>query len=290
MPVQSSANEFSRSLAKVLVHEGGYSNHAADPGGETMKGVTQRVYDEYRASIGAPVVPVKNISNTELQAIYKQRYWDIAKLDKLAPGVSYVVFDGNVNSGVSQSVKWLQRALQGMGLYHGAIDGVIGQGTILAAAGVNDNDMLVARIIERREAFLRSLKTFKTFGKGWLRRINDVKAVGQAWATGSVGPEVTYAAGGEAKAFLSSAKSAPVLAVADASTGSGIGSGGLAATLQQVQDQLSPLSYSSELIGKVVAVLIIVGAVLTIGGLAYRWYAKRKKDRLKDALDLPVAS
>ncbi len=172
---------------------------------------------------------------------------NVARLDKLAPGVSYVVFDGNVNSGVCQSIKWLQRALQGLGLYQGAIDGIIGQGTILAAAGVNDNDMLVARIIERREAFLRALKTFKTFGKGWISRIRDVKAVGQAWATGSVGREVSHQPGGEAKAFLSSAKAAPTLAVADASTGSGVGSGGIAVTLQQVQDQLSPLSYSASL-------------------------------------------
>ncbi|WP_431322213.1 glycosyl hydrolase 108 family protein [Rhizobium sp. YTU87027] len=51
--IQSGAfNEFTRSLSKVLVHEGGYSNHPEDPGGATMKGVTQRVYDEYRRSIG----------------------------------------------------------------------------------------------------------------------------------------------------------------------------------------------------------------------------------------------
>lgn len=283
-------SEFERCLAKVLVHEGGYSNNPKDPGGATMKGVTQRVFTEYLTANGKPSRDVKTITNDELQALYRKRYWDIAKLDRLAPGVSYVVFDGNVNSGVSQSIKWLQRALQAMGLYQGAIDGIIGQGTILAAGGVNDNDALVAKIIERREAFLRSLTTFKTFGKGWISRIKDVKAVGQAWATGSVGPAINYAPGGEAKAFLSSAKSAPVLAVADATTGSGFGSGGIAATLQQVQDQLTPLSYSSELIGKIVAGLVVIGAILVIGGLAYRWYAKRKKDRLKDALDIPAAS
>jgi lysozyme family protein len=90
-------------------------------------------------------------------------------------------------------------------------------------------------------------------------------------------------------ALISDAKAAPVLAVADGATGGGIGSGGLAATLQQVQDQLSPLSYSSELIGKVVAGLIIVSAALMIGGIGYRWYAKRRKDELKDALDIPAA-
>ncbi|MBZ9653563.1 glycosyl hydrolase 108 family protein [Phyllobacterium lublinensis] len=37
--------KFSSALANVLVHEGGYSNHPKDPGGATMWGVTQRVYD-----------------------------------------------------------------------------------------------------------------------------------------------------------------------------------------------------------------------------------------------------
>lgn len=280
------AAEFARSLSKVLVHEGGYSNHPEDPGGATMKGVTQRVYDEYRRSIGLEPMLVKNISNGELQAIYRKRYWDLAKCDKLAPGVSYAVFDGAVNSGVAQSVKWLQRALQAMCLYQGAIDGIIGQGTILAAAGVNDNDQLIARICERRMAFLKALKTFKTFGKGWASRVNGVRAVGQAWASGSVGPEVSYAVGGEAKAFISDAKPAPTMAAADGATGGGVGSGGIAVTLQQLQDQLAPYSYSSELLGKVVAGLIIVGAALTIGGLAYRWYANRRKAERLDALDL----
>jgi lysozyme family protein len=288
MQVIDPANEFARSLKKALVHEGGFSDHPDDPGGATMRGVTQRVFNEWLIARGQKPRHVKTITLDEVAAIYKQRYWDIAKLDKLRPGVSYVVFDGNVNSGVAQSVKWLQRALQAMGLYRGAIDGIIGQGTLLAAASVNDDDELIARIIERREAFLRALKTFKTFGKGWLRRIRDVKAVGQAWASGSVGPEISYAPGGDAKAYLSSAKAAPTIAVADASTGGGIGSGGLAAALQEVQEQLAPYSYSSELIGKVVAGLVVVGAVLTIGGLAYRWYAKQKRAERADALDLQV--
>ncbi|MBX5001897.1 glycoside hydrolase family 108 protein [Rhizobium lentis] len=283
------ATEFQRSLTKVLVHEGGFSNHPDDPGGATMRGVTQRVYDEYRRSISALPIPVKNISDAELQAIYKRKYWDEIKGDKLAAGVSYVVFDGAVNSGVAQSVKWLQRALQAMGLYQGAIDGILGQGTLLALGGVNDNDALISRIIERRRAFLRALKTFKTFGRGWMARVAGVLAVGQAWATGSVAPEIQYVAGGDAKAFISDAKPAPVLGVADASTGGGIGSGTLAGALQQAQDQLSPYSYSSELIGKIVAGLVVVGALLTVGGLAYRWYAARRRKERADALDLQVA-
>ncbi|OZA97334.1 MAG: hypothetical protein B7X67_23085, partial [Rhizobiales bacterium 39-66-18] len=37
------ASSFDAALARVLVHEGGYSDHPADPGGPTMQGVIQRV-------------------------------------------------------------------------------------------------------------------------------------------------------------------------------------------------------------------------------------------------------
>jgi len=59
-----------------------------------MKGVTQRVYDEYRRSLNLLIVPVRKISDSELQAIDRKKCWNEFKGDKLRPGVSYVVFDG----------------------------------------------------------------------------------------------------------------------------------------------------------------------------------------------------
>jgi hypothetical protein len=58
--------------------------------------------------------------------------------DQLPAGVSYVVFDGAANSGVGQSVKWLQRALGP--LYTSGIDGDMGAGTLGAVQAVNDCD------------------------------------------------------------------------------------------------------------------------------------------------------
>lgn len=278
--------EFERALTRVLAHEGGYVNHPSDPGGETNKGITKRVYDAYRERNGQPIQSVRNISQAEIAAIYKASYWDLAKCDQLPAGISYVVFDGAVNSGVSQSIKWLQRALGVV-----AVDGVIGNATIAAVQNYGNMDRLVDAICDRRLAFLKALKTWKVFGKGWASRVASVRATGKAWAAGTVeAPPLGLSSGASAKAPISDAKKAPMLAVADGATGGGIGSGGLAATLQQVQDQLSPLSYSSELIGKVVAVLVIVSAALMIGGIGYRWYANRRKQELKDALDIPVAT
>ncbi|MBB3313627.1 lysozyme family protein [Rhizobium sp. BK196] len=281
-------DEFQRSLQKVLVHEGGFSNHPKDPGGATMKGVTQRVYDEYRQSINLEPQSVQLIRDNELQAIYRKRYWEQAKCDKLRSGVSYVVFDGSVNSGVSQSVKWLQRALQGMGLYQGAIDGVIGQGTLLAAASVNDDDALIAAIIERRKAFLKALKTFSTFGKGWMARVAGVLAVGQAWARGSVGPDIAYVAGGDAKAFISDAKPAPVMALADISSGAGVSGGGVTGSIAYAKDQLAQFA-GNQFVDNALLYLTLASLGLLGAGAAWRWYATRKRNRRADVLDLPTA-
>ena len=80
-------------------------------------------------------------------------------------GLDYAVFDYAVNSGVSKAVKDLQREL---GV---KVDGICGTDTQQAAMAVNDLDDLITRYCERRLAFMKSLKTWKTFGKGWQRRV-----------------------------------------------------------------------------------------------------------------------
>lgn len=117
-------SEFDRCMTKLLVHEGGKADNPKDPGGRTNQGVIQRTYDAWRRRKGLPVRDVYLMTASERDEIYRTQYWDAIKADELPPGVSYVVFDGSVNSGVSQSVKWLQRALGAV--YTGKVDGVIG--------------------------------------------------------------------------------------------------------------------------------------------------------------------
>ncbi|WP_064706206.1 glycosyl hydrolase 108 family protein [Rhizobium bangladeshense] len=97
--------EFQRCLTRVLVSEGGYSNHRLDPGKETNRGITQQVYNAYRQRLGLPMVSVRGISSSEVDAIHRENYWKPANFDLLPAGVSYVVFDGAVNSEVAQPVK-----------------------------------------------------------------------------------------------------------------------------------------------------------------------------------------
>lgn len=276
---------FARSMPHILVYEGGKVDHPKDPGGRTNQGVIQRVYDSYRRRTGQPTRDVYQMTNTERDAIYKTQYWDAIRGNDLPAGIDFVVFDGAVNSGPKQSVKWLQRAL---GVQP---DGVLGMVTMDALENYTNHDALVAAIIDRREAFLRALKTFPTFGKGWLARLASVEKTGQAWATGNEASKPIFVPdGAAAKAPLEDAKVAPGKGVSDAATGGGLGAGGIAATLQTAQETLTPYSAAGGWIQTVVVVLIIAGVVLTVGGFAYRWYASRKKAELADALDLQPVS
>lgn len=269
-------------LTRVLAHEGGYVNHPKDPGGPTNKGVTQRVYDAYRRGKGLGAKSVQQISNQEVADIYDGQYWNAVKGDELPAGVDYVLFDGAVNSGPKQSIIWLQRALGP--IYKGRVDGTMGFTTIAAVNAVNDHDALIDRICDQRLAFMRHLRTWPTFGKGWSARVAEVRSIGQAWATNDVPQVANFYDGASAKAFAEDANDAPMTAPADVATGAGVGGGVVAGTLQSLQDQLLPFSYASEWIGRIIVILTIVSALLAIGGLAWRWYANRKAKRLAEAV------
>jgi len=273
-------DEFYRSLDKVLLEEGGWSDHPKDPGGATMKGVTQRVYDAYRDRIRKPRRSVRYIETSELEEIYRTGYWNLAKCDSLPAGVSYVVFDGAVNSGVKRSVEWLQAAL---GV---KVDGIIGPATITAAQRDINNDALIDRILDRRLAFLKSLTTWKTFGKGWNSRVARVRSVGQAWASGVQAPAMLTAPDTvSAKALDSDIKTAPSAAPADVAAGGGIGLGSIAIILDKLQEQLAPYTAGSELISNVVAGLVVASGALTIGGVLWGLYARSKAAAIKAATE-----
>jgi lysozyme family protein len=156
-------------LAVIAHHEGGYVNHPKDPGGATMKGITQRVYDGWRVLNGLDKRPVKQILDSEVEAIYRRQYWDGVRGDHLPMGVDLSVFDYAVNSGVARSAKTLQRALGTKP------DGFIGMVT-LARAKETPAVNVINAICDDRLAFLKSLKTWGTFGKGWARRVSETRA------------------------------------------------------------------------------------------------------------------
>lgn len=168
-------SNFAPSLALVLQHEGGFVDDKYDPGGRTNKGITQAVYDDWRSGENLPKRDVKLLNDYEVGAIYKRRYWDAVKGDQLPFGVDYCVFDFAVNSGANRAARYLQRA---MGLVE---DGQIGPLTIAAAASEPPGS-LIEKVCVSRLNFLKQLKVFDRFGRGWTTRVEDVATRAKAMA------------------------------------------------------------------------------------------------------------
>lgn len=264
-------------LNATLVHEGGWSNHPKDPGGATMRGVTQRTYDGWRQRNNLPKRSVRFIETSELKDIYRKQYWDITKCDELPAGIDFLLFDGNVNSGPDRSVRWLQDAL---GV---KVDGHIGEATLSAAREYPDHDELCAAILVRRLAFMRGLKTWKTFGKGWSARVAGAKVTAQAWASGNVAPEMRYISGAHAKAELKDVNAPPaaMAPLADAT----MATGSVTAAIASATQQLEPLKASSPSVMNIFIALTIAGICVGALGGAIRWYRNQRAAEAQAVID-----
>lgn len=162
--------DFAKSLASVLREEGGYVNNPHDPGGATMRGVTQRVYDAFRRNVGLPILWVKKITMGEVEEIYRSQYWEKIWGDKVPDGVDLMLLDEAVNSGVARAVKDLQGEI---GVHE---DGIFGHLTLEALLAQSDMRLLIKRLANRRLGFLRRLATWRFFSKGWSARCQRVQA------------------------------------------------------------------------------------------------------------------
>lgn len=167
-------SRFDDCLAVILGNEGGVSNNPIDTGGLTNKGVTQTVYDGYRAQHGLPLQPVTFVTVLEAAAIYMQSYWTPARCQSLAKPVDLCMFDMAINSGVYRASRLLQQCV-------GVVqDGVIGPKT-LAAAGSIDPLKLAADYCNARVAFVQGIVAAnpaqRIFLNGWVNRINHIRHV-----------------------------------------------------------------------------------------------------------------
>jgi hypothetical protein len=162
------ATTFATAHPWVLAHEGGYVDHPADPGGATNQGVTQATYDAWRQRKDQARRSVRHITPAERDAIYRNDFWDAIRGDDLPAGVDYATYDFAVNSGPSRAARYLQR------IVGTKQDGIIGPLT-LAAVTMHDPEHVVRRLCDDRMAFLRRLRHWGTFGRGWTRRVMGQK-------------------------------------------------------------------------------------------------------------------
>jgi len=161
-------SNWDNALKAVLHHEGGFVNHPSDPGGITNLGCTKNVWEEW---CGQPVTEqdMRDLQPSDVAPLYKSKYWDRVKGDDLPSGVDYIVFDAAINSGAGRAAKWLQECVGTQP------DGAIGPMSLQAARSMVAAD-LINLYCNKRLAFLKELKTWDVFGKGWERRVEDVRS------------------------------------------------------------------------------------------------------------------
>jgi lysozyme family protein len=245
-------------LARLLAHEGGYTNHPSDPGGPTNFGITIFDYRKYLKP-GATAADVKAMTLIEAKRIYRAKYWDAQRCDDLPAGVDYAVFDYGVNSGVGRSGKVLRRCLKL------ADNTSVVSDAVIAAAAKADAKTLVAAICDERLRFLQRLKTWDVFGKGWGRRVAEVKTYSLALAAGAPAnrplPNPASPAG---KGVVPVAKGAQ-----QGSAGAIVATG--AAAAQQ--------AHSSSVGAAAIAAIVAIAIIAAIGAYAFwQWRQSRQQN------------
>lgn len=184
------SSAFVEALPFVLRWEGGYVNHPDDPGGATNKGVTQKVYDEWRTRQGQPKRDVRELVDTEMQAIYESGYWRPSRCDALSSPLDQVQFDTAVNMGNGRAVRFLQQAVGAT-----PIDGRYGPGTQACVSNCDTGEALIA-YCNAREAYYRDLAVknpkLAVFLKGWLNRLNALRKHVGLPGFEAAGDEVDY--------------------------------------------------------------------------------------------------
>lgn len=159
--------DYDEALRRLLAHEGGYTDNPHDPGGPTKFGITIFDYRRY-VKADATAADVQAMPIEAAKQIYRSKYWDALNCDALPAGVDYCVFDYGVNSGIARAAKVLQR------IVNAAPDGRIGPNT-LAAVAAHDASEIIAAVCDERLAFLQRLRTWPVFGRGWGRRVREVR-------------------------------------------------------------------------------------------------------------------
>lgn len=170
-------SRFDQCLSAVLEHEGGYADHPSDPGGATNMGITHKTLARWRRVSpwwSLPKAEVKALGREEAARIYRAHYWNPIKADLLPRGLDLAAFDLAVNSGPDRAIRMLQAVL---GV---AADGQVGVLTIEAARKAGAG--AIGPLCDRRLGFLRALKTFPVFGRGWTRRVETIRRAALAAA------------------------------------------------------------------------------------------------------------
>lgn len=154
-------SRFELSIAKTLIHEGGYVNHPNDPGGETNMGITKRDH---------PLEDIKNMTVMRATEIYREGYWKDLWSQIESQLVCDKLFDCGVLFGVHTAVRILQLTL------NTTQDGLFGLNTLAAVNQAEEISLLKGyktNLVTHTFNIATANLKLRIFLKGWANRINS---------------------------------------------------------------------------------------------------------------------
>lgn len=169
---------FTISLHKTLLHEGGYINDPDDRGGETYKGISRnahknwkgwKILDSYKYKKEFPKILDTDIElHREIERFYLINYWNPLKADLINHQyVANSIFDFGVNAGIKTSVKLAQSIIEV------ETDGIIGTLTLGKLNAQDSNNFLTAFTVKKIAYYISIIKNRpanKKFLYGWIIR------------------------------------------------------------------------------------------------------------------------
>lgn len=171
-------------LERVLAREGGTSRRpaAADPGGVTRNGISQRFLDALNDRSGdAYPASVTGLSDAEIATIYRVEFFEPLRIAALhgicrAAGIDRrlpeILFDIGVMSGTAAAARLFQGSLAEVTGDRIAVDGILGPETLgcfESAVRAGRAEELLAAVIRSRLAFLERLPN-SSANPGWRTR------------------------------------------------------------------------------------------------------------------------
>jgi lysozyme family protein len=170
---------FNQAIIAALLHEGGFSNHDADPGGATNYGISLRwlksqgLYGDMDDDGDVDIDDIKALDQETASRMYREKWWDKYHYDRIVDcEIATKMLDISINMGGSRAHHILQDALNSLGETL-VVDGIIGPRTITATNTVPVDPLLDAIRSEQRRFYLRIIEkrpALAVFRKGWLRR------------------------------------------------------------------------------------------------------------------------
>lgn len=184
---------FRQSLIKTLEHEGWYSNHPNDRGGETYRGIARKrwlnwpgwaIIDNEKVKPGFELEMRRNTElNAMVEQFYRENFWNEIQGDALRSQLlADELFDTAVNMGTRQAVKFLQRALNlfnrnGTIYPDIKVDGVSGEKTLhcLDEFMKRDSDILLIKALNTLQgcfyiSLMETDPSQEAFARGWFTR------------------------------------------------------------------------------------------------------------------------